>query len=84
MRSVGLFEAKAKLSELCERVARDEQPIVITRRGKPLVRLEPAAERREATSVWSAREAFLEVEGWPSEELDLPPRKVDRRRRALG
>ena len=43
MKTVGLFEAKTKLSELCEEVARTRQPVIVTRRGKALVRIEPEA-----------------------------------------
>ena len=42
MLSVGAFEAKTHLSALLERVARGEE-IVITRHGKPIARLVPAA-----------------------------------------
>lgn len=38
--TVGAYEAKAKLSELLDKVARGEQ-IVITRHGKPIARLVP-------------------------------------------
>lgn len=41
MTTVGAFEAKTKLSELLDRVARGEE-ILITRRGKPAARLVPA------------------------------------------
>ena len=41
MRTVGLFEAKTKFSELCGEVADTGQPVVVTRRGIPLVRIEP-------------------------------------------
>ena len=43
MTIVGAFEAKAKLSELLERVARGEE-VTITKRGKPVARLVPAAD----------------------------------------
>lgn len=42
MASVGAFEAKTHLSALLERVERGEE-IVITRHGKPVARLVPAA-----------------------------------------
>jgi prevent-host-death family protein len=42
MLSVGAFEAKTHLSALLERVARGEE-IVITKHGKPVARLVPAA-----------------------------------------
>jgi prevent-host-death family protein len=42
MLSVGAFEAKTHLSSLLERVARGEE-VLITRHGKPIARLVPAA-----------------------------------------
>ena len=42
MSTVGIFEAKNRLSELVERAARGEE-IVITRRGHSIARLMPAA-----------------------------------------
>jgi len=38
--TIGAYDAKARLSELLDRVARGEQ-IVITRHGKPVARLVP-------------------------------------------
>ena len=42
MRTVGTFEAKTRFSALLEEVARGEE-ITITRHGKPVARLVPAA-----------------------------------------
>lgn len=44
MTSVGIFEAKNRLSELVERAARGEE-IVITRRGEQVARLMPPQAR---------------------------------------
>jgi len=41
MKTVGMFEAKTKLSELCEQVAETREPVVVTRRGTPYVRIDP-------------------------------------------
>ena len=43
MRKVGAFEAKTHLSALLERVVEGEE-VVITRRGKAVARLVPAAD----------------------------------------
>lgn len=40
MTTIGIFEAKNRLSELIDRAARGEE-IVITRRGEPVARLLP-------------------------------------------
>lgn len=59
MRDVGIFEAKTKLSELCEVVHRTGESILVTRRGKPFVRIVPLEESRDTGSaVWEARERF--------------------------
>jgi len=55
MRTVGLFEAKQKLSEPIGR-AREGEKIGITRRGEPTVVLVPAA---PATSL---RDVFQDIE----------------------
>lgn len=56
-----LAEAKARLSELVERAVRGEE-IVIARRGRPAVRLTPAAPaRRPRPGAW--RGLGLDVAG---------------------
>jgi prevent-host-death family protein len=55
MRTIGLFEAKQKLSELVERAGEGEQ-IGITRRGKLAAMLVPA--RNDV----SLKEAFADIE----------------------
>ena len=46
MTSVGIFEAKSRLSELVDRAARGEE-ILITRRGEEVARLVPPRARDE-------------------------------------
>lgn len=41
MKTVGLFEAKTKLSEICTYVAEAHDPVMVTRRGKPWVQITP-------------------------------------------
>jgi prevent-host-death family protein len=73
--TVGLFEAKTKLSELCEQVARRRQAIVITRRGRPLVRIEPVGPGKGmSSSVWGSRDAWEMKHGPLREDLELPKR----------
>ena len=75
MRTVGIFEAKAKLSEICDRVARSGEGIVVTRRGKPLVRIEPADTDKH--SVWEDRAEYIAHRGKMNEEFDVPDRSRD-------
>ncbi len=52
MRTVGLFEAKQKLSELVERASEGEQ-IGITRRGKLTAVISPAREAIDLKKVFA-------------------------------
>jgi prevent-host-death family protein len=50
MRTVGLFEAKQKLSELVERASRGER-IRITRRGKVAAEIGPVQEKSDSRDL---------------------------------
>lgn len=41
MKAIGLFDAKTRLSEICVEVAETHEPVTITRRGQPLVTIQP-------------------------------------------
>ena len=73
MKTVGIFEAKAKLSEICERVASNKESVLITKRGKPLVRIDPLEETpmtiSEARAVYMAKHGDEEK----AERHDLEP-----------
>lgn len=75
MKQVGIFEAKTRLSEICDEVARSGIGVVVTRRGKPLVRIDPVAADR--MSVWEEREAYVARRGMLQEEYDPPPRSPE-------
>jgi prevent-host-death family protein len=72
MKTVGIFEAKTRLSEICEEVARSGVGVVVTRRGKPLVRIDPVED--EKFSVWEERAEYIARRGKMKEEFDLPKR----------
>jgi prevent-host-death family protein len=75
MMTIGLFEAKTKLSELCEQVAKRRQAVVITRRGRPLVRIEPVGPGKGMrSSVWDSRDAWEKKHGSLREDLEAPAR----------
>ncbi|TVR66560.1 MAG: type II toxin-antitoxin system Phd/YefM family antitoxin [Spirochaetaceae bacterium] len=64
MKDVGMFEAKTRLSELCGEVHRTGEQIVVTRRGKPYVRIVPYRPTETAGSpVWEARERYESQHG---------------------
>lgn len=41
MKTIGLFDAKTRLSELCREVAETGETILIERRGQPIAELSP-------------------------------------------
>ena len=47
MERIGIFEARARLSELVERVEAGEE-VILTRRGRPVVRMLKAADPSRA------------------------------------
>ena len=76
MKAIGLFEAKTKFSEICERVAAQGVAVVVTRRGKPLVTIAPIpAPQDRPLSVWDRRAELEKTQGRFTEDFTLPPRE---------
>jgi len=75
MNVIGLFEAKTKFSEICERVAAKGEAVLVTRRGRPLVKIEPISDSEStATSVWDRRAQYDKKHGRSTEDFTLPAR----------
>jgi prevent-host-death family protein len=76
MKKLGLFEAKTKFSEVCDEVARTGQSVTVTRRGKPLVRIDPVEEStmtmRERRDEYMSRHAEQEQ---PDRKDFEPPKR---------
>ncbi|MGB6667745.1 MAG: type II toxin-antitoxin system prevent-host-death family antitoxin [Candidatus Acidiferrum sp.] len=68
MRTVGLFEAKQKLSELVERASRGER-IRITRRGKLAAEIGPAQEKPDLEDL---KEIFAKMDEIRKRAKPLP------------
>jgi len=60
MQEIGLFEAKNKLSALVDRVEHGAE-IVITRRGKPVAKLVPAAPGFDREKAKRAAEGLRQI-----------------------
>lgn len=59
-----MFEAKTKLSEICDEVHRTGESVLVTKRGKPYVRIVPLENvEGDGSSIWEARERFEAVHG---------------------
>jgi prevent-host-death family protein len=83
--AIGLFEAKTKFSDICERVAAKGVAVVVTRRGKPLVTIEPIPVAKGRTaSVWDRRADLEKKQGRFTEDFTLPTREKQTWRNPLG
>ncbi len=69
MRTVGIFEAKQKLSELVDRASRGER-IRITRRGKVAAEIGPVQEKHDLQDI---KEIFAGMERIRKRAKPLPP-----------
>jgi prevent-host-death family protein len=74
MKTLGLFEAKNKFSEVCDSVARTGEPVVVTRRGHALVRIMPVVDKPHGSAVWTAFRESRAKYGEPTEEFKVPER----------
>ena len=71
MKTIGIFEAKTKLSVICDEIARTGEPVVVSRRGKPLVTIAPppAGERGQALDIHSAWQRWAMSHKEPKDEF---------------
>lgn len=75
MQTLGMIEASAQLTQLCEEVYLTKEPIVLTRKGRPFVRSEPIRFASQPSSaIWERRSAFIKQHGESPVEFDLPKR----------
>lgn len=80
MKTVGIFEAKTHFPALCESVASSRTPVLVSKRGRPLVMIEPLRKelfegRQDIHTAWRAwKAAHTEVPG------DFPEVWLQRRR----
>jgi prevent-host-death family protein len=80
MKTLGIFEVKNKLSEVCEAVSSSGEALVVTRHGKPLVRIVPCTVVEPEQSVWGSVAESQAKYGPLTEELELPKRELSSRR----
>ena len=77
MKAIGIFEVKTKISELCETVKETCEPILITKRGIPMVKIIPLKNLEHQSDIWNQRTVFVNAQGLITEELPLPTRKAE-------
>ena len=78
METVGIFEAKTKLSQICKRVAQTKEPVLITVRGIPLVKIDPIINKdNNKSNIWEIRKDFIQKNGQFEQDFDLPIRSKE-------
>ena len=75
MKNFGLFEAKTRLSEICDEVMKRKQPVLITKRGKPIVRIDPIEE--DKNGIWDLARKFKKIHGPIKDNFELQPRDIE-------
>lgn len=75
MKKVGIYEAKTHLSQLCEETARTGESCLISKNGKPLVKIVPYRSSTDPESVWDTVEESKGLYG-PLSDFDLPERSI--------
>ena len=80
MKAMGIFETKNRLSEVCEQVAAHGDPLVVTRHGKPLVRIVPYEETGTGSEIWWSVAECQAKYGGLEDEFELPERRVETNR----
>ena len=77
MKTLGIFEIKTKLSRICDDVARTGESVLVTKRGKPLVRIDPLPETTSGGSVvWEKRREY-EASSEITDDFSLPEIEAD-------
>lgn len=79
MEMVALYDAKNRLSELCNQVTETGEPCIISRRGQPIVKLVRVEPSEAAASVWGTVEESKARYGELDEEFEVPERRSEQR-----
>ena len=75
MKRIGIYEAKTHLSQLCEETASTGEAWLISKNGKPLVKIVPYEDMALSASVWDTVEESKARYG-PLEDFELPEREI--------
>lgn len=76
MKTLGMFEAKTRFSEVCSDVVETGEPRVVTKRGRPFVKIVPWEDPAAAPTVWELRDEDETTYGPCREDFEPPERIV--------
>ncbi len=71
MRAVDIELFGHLFEELVDEVSSSGEPVVITRYGKPIVRLEPIVRKQGPKSLWGMHKGEIEILGDIIEPIDV-------------
>ena len=76
MNAIGLFEAKTRFSELCDEVAKSGKNLVVTKRGKPLVKIVPveSPKKKKGSEIGRLHREYVRKHGPWEDVFELPKR----------
>ena len=77
MKAIGIFEVKTKISEICETVKETHEPVIITKRGVPMVKITTIEESEKQSDIWTKHREFIRKNEPLTEEFSAPSRKID-------
>jgi prevent-host-death family protein len=78
MDAIGIFEAKTRFSEICEKVFNSREPVLITKRGVPIVKILPVTfNENQKSDIWEVREGYLQKYGEPDKDIEIPKREAE-------
>ena len=72
MKTIGLFDAKTRFSELCREVSETGEPILIKRRGVPIAELTPPGRSRPESNILHDLARFQVKHPPLADEPDFP------------
>jgi prevent-host-death family protein len=81
MKTIGIFEAKTHLTAVCSEVARTGEPVLVSRRGQPLVVIgpPPASPQQERADIHTAWKTWEDAHPGASEDFpDITQMRQDR------
>jgi len=75
MKTMGLFDAKNKLSEVCDLVSSTREPVVVTRRGKAIVQIVPV-DLPSGSAIWGTVKESRAKYGSLTDNFEIPKRSM--------
>ena len=79
MKSVGAAKAEAQFLAMIDDIQASGEPVLVTKRGRPVVEIFPARKPRRKKSIVGSLEGIIEITGDPDDFVKpiIPPEDWD-------